>query len=173
MTSHTLKILPVLGVLVSCAATPAPVTPVVSTEADAPTSKALASDSESTSSNVVISEDIRKACGISASEAFFAYDSARVRSQDRAILKKLADCFTQGPLKGREMRLAGRADSRGDEEYNYLLGQRRADSVRSAIVEVGMPDTSVTTTSRGEIDATGTDEEGWAKDRRVDVVLGT
>jgi hypothetical protein len=27
------------------------------------------------------------------------------------------------------------------------------------------------TTSRGEMDATGTDEPGWSKDRRVDVVL--
>jgi hypothetical protein len=29
------------------------------------------------------------------------------------------------------------------------------------------------TTSRGEMDATGTDEASWEKDRRVDVLLGT
>jgi hypothetical protein len=29
------------------------------------------------------------------------------------------------------------------------------------------------TTSRGEMDATGTDESSWAKDRRVDVVLAS
>jgi outer membrane protein OmpA-like peptidoglycan-associated protein len=29
------------------------------------------------------------------------------------------------------------------------------------------------TTSRGEDDASGTDDNGWAKDRRVDVMLGS
>jgi outer membrane protein OmpA-like peptidoglycan-associated protein len=31
---------------------------------------------------------------------------------------------------------------------------------------------SVWTSSRGEDDASGSDEQGWAKDRRVDIVLG-
>jgi peptidoglycan-associated lipoprotein len=122
---------------------------------------------------VSIAADIRNACGISEAEARFAYDSASVHPEDRAILKKLAECFTGGPLRGREMRLVGHADPRGDEEYNYLLGQRRADNVKSAIVESGMPTERVSTTSRGESEATGGDEAGWAKDRRVDVMLGT
>ncbi|HEX6271679.1 MAG TPA: OmpA family protein, partial [Polyangiaceae bacterium] len=114
----------------------------------------------------------RSACGISEVEAFFAFDSANVRAQDRAILKKLADCFMTGPLKGREMRLVGHADPRGDEEYNHVLGQRRADSVKSAVVEAGLTATTIATTSRGEDDASGTEETGWSKDRRVDIVLG-
>jgi peptidoglycan-associated lipoprotein len=128
---------------------------------------------ETTASNVTISADIRSACGISDVDAFFAYDSANVRAQDRAIMKKLAECFTAGPLKGREMRLVGHADPRGDEEYNHVLGQRRADNVKSAVVEAGMVATSITTTSRGEHDASGTEEASWARDRRVDIVLGS
>jgi peptidoglycan-associated lipoprotein len=124
-------------------------------------------------SNVAIAEDIRKACALSDSEAYFAYDSSTVRTNDRAVLKKLAVCFTSGPLKGRQMRLIGHADPRGDQDYNYLLGQRRADGVKSAIVEAGMSAASVQTTSRGENGATGVDESGWSKDRRVDVTLGT
>jgi peptidoglycan-associated lipoprotein len=128
---------------------------------------------EATASNVTISADIRSACGISDIDAFFAYDSANVRAQDRAILKKLADCFSTGPLKGREMRLVGHADPRGDEEYNRVLGQRRADNVKSAVVEAGMTAGSIATTSRGEDDASGVEEAGWARDRRVDIVLGS
>jgi peptidoglycan-associated lipoprotein len=124
-------------------------------------------------SNINISEDIRKACGITDSEAFFAYDSANVRPQDQAILKKLATCFSTGPLKGRQMRLVGHADPRGDEEYNMSLGNRRADNVKNAIVGAGLAAAQVATTSRGEMDATGTDEASWEKDRRVDVMLGT
>jgi peptidoglycan-associated lipoprotein len=124
-------------------------------------------------SNINISEDIRKACNITDAEAFFAYDSANVRPQDQAIIQKLANCFSTGPLKGKQMRLVGHADPRGDEEYNMSLGNRRADNVKNAIVNAGLASTQVATTSRGEMDATGTDEASWEKDRRVDVMLGT
>jgi peptidoglycan-associated lipoprotein len=126
-----------------------------------------------TRSNINISDDIRKACGITDSDAYFAYDSANVRPQDQAILQKLATCFSTGPLKGRTMRLVGHADPRGDEEYNMVLGGRRADNVKGAIVNAGLSSSKIATTSRGEMDATGTDEPGWEKDRRVDVMLGS
>jgi len=123
-------------------------------------------------SNINISDEIRKACGITDTEAFFAYDSANVRPQDKAVFKKLADCFSTGALKGRELRVVGHADPRGEEEYNMVLGGRRADNVKSAIAAEGLATGKIATTSRGELDATGTDEASWAKDRRVDVVLG-
>lgn len=125
-----------------------------------------------TRSNISIADDIKKACGITDAEAHFAYDSANVRPQDKAVLAKLAACFMTGPLKGRSMRLIGHADPRGDEEYNMVLGGRRGDNVKSAIAEAGMDASRMATTSRGEMDATGTDEAGWEKDRRVDVMLG-
>ena len=123
-------------------------------------------------SNINISDEIRKACGITDTEAFFAYDSANVRPQDKGVLKKLADCFSTGPLKGRELRLVGHADPRGEEEYNMVLGGRRADNVKTAIAAQGLSAAKIATTSRGKLDATGSDESSWAKDRRVDVVLG-
>lgn len=121
---------------------------------------------------LAISQDIRDACGISDSRAFFAYNSAQLVSRDRSLLEQLASCFTTGPLKGRAMRLVGHADPRGDDEYNYLLGQRRADRAKDAIIAAGLPGTHVSTTSRGENEATGQDETGWSKDRRVEVILG-
>ena len=124
-------------------------------------------------SNIQIADDIKKACGITDAEAFFAYDSANIREPDRVVLKKLAVCFSTGPLKGRQMRLVGHADPRGDEEYNMSLGNRRADNVKNAIVDAGLAAAQVATTSRGEMDATGTDEASWEKDRRVDVLLGS
>jgi peptidoglycan-associated lipoprotein len=130
-------------------------------------------DDNPTQSNINISDEIRKACGITDAEAHFAFDSAMIREQDRTVLKKLADCFTSGPLKGRGMRLVGHADPRGDDEYNRVLGQRRADNVKSAINSAGLDQSRMQTTSRGEDDAVGSDETGWAKDRRVDIVLGS
>lgn len=122
--------------------------------------------------DINISDEIRRACGITDAEAHFAFNSAMVREADRAILKKLAVCFSTGPLKGREMRLVGHADPRGEAEYNMVLGDRRASNVKNAIAAEGLAEDRIATTSRGEMDATGTDEATWAKDRRVDVMLG-
>jgi peptidoglycan-associated lipoprotein len=140
--------------------------------APAPAANNPKPDDDPKQSNINISDEIRRACGITDAEAFFAYDSANVREQDKAVLTKLATCFTTGPLKGREMRLVGHADNRGEEDYNMLLGQRRADNVKGAIVSVGMTAAKAFTTSRGELDATGSDAASWQKDRRVDIVLG-
>ena len=153
------------------AAAPAPVataaTPAATTE------KVVEKPGDNPSqSNINISDEIRKACGITDAEAFFSYDSANVRPQDKSVLKKLADCFSTGPLRGRELRLVGHADPRGEEEYNMVLGGRRADNVKSAIAAEGLSEAKIATTSRGKLDATGTEEASWAKDRRVDVVLG-
>lgn len=127
----------------------------------------------STRGTIAISDEIRKACGIGDEDEYFAFDSARLDAHARGVLDKLAVCFDKGPLKARVMHLVGRADPRGDEEYNMLLGDRRASSVRTALVELGMHGKRITTTSRGALDATGTDPAGWAKDRRVDVMLGS
>jgi peptidoglycan-associated lipoprotein len=130
-------------------------------------------EDDASKGNINISDEIKKACGITDTEAFFAYDSANILPQDKAVLAKLATCFTTGPLKGREMRLVGHADNRGEDDYNMILGQKRADNVKSAIVTAGMTAAKTLTTSRGELDATGADEASWSKDRRVDIVLGS
>lgn len=129
-------------------------------------------DNDATKGNLNIEDAIRKACGITDAEAYFAYDSANVKPEYKKVLKKLADCFTTGPLKGRVMLLVGHADPRGEDSYNLTLGGQRADNVQRIIVAEGMAKAMVKTSSRGEMDATGTDEAGWAKDRRVDVLLG-
>jgi peptidoglycan-associated lipoprotein len=84
----------------------------------------------------------------------------------------VARCFTSGPLKGRILKVVGHADPRGETEYNFVLGNSRADAVGGFLRSKGMDNAKVATTSRGELDATGTDESGWARDRRVDLLLG-
>ena len=39
------------------------------------------------------------------------------------------------------------------------------------LVDLGVGRERMSTTSRGEMDATGTSEQGWAQDRRVDIEL--
>jgi peptidoglycan-associated lipoprotein len=125
-----------------------------------------------TRGNIKIADNVRNACGLADSDAHFAFDSAHVRDQDRRVLRALANCFGSGPLKGRQMSLIGHADPRGAGDYNLALGGRRADNVKRVLVAEAMTDGRVSTTSRGAMDATGTDEVSWAADRFVDIALG-
>jgi peptidoglycan-associated lipoprotein len=119
---------------------------------------------------VHISEDIRRACGISDTDAHFPFDSAELDQLERPVLAQLAKCFVSGALKGHQMKLVGHTDPRGDTDYNMVLGGSRADTVKTFLMIKGVSGPRIATTSRGELDATGTEETSWASDRRVDVL---
>ena len=101
----------------------------------------------------------------------FDFDDAELLPQDRDVLEQIARCVTTGPLKGRKLALVGRADPRGETEYNMVLGDRRADSVRDYLTRLGVSSGALSQTSRGELDSEGVDETTWKRDRRVDIAL--
>lgn len=122
------------------------------------------------SGSIQIEDKILKACG-NVPTARFAFDSASIEGEAAKVLDALANCFVVGPLKGKGMKLVGHADPRGETEYNLALGQKRAGSVAEYLAKKGMEQGRIATSSKGEFEATGTDEEGWARDRKVDVLL--
>jgi peptidoglycan-associated lipoprotein len=67
-----------------------------------------------------------------------------------------------------QIQVAGHCDERGTEEYNLVLGQRRADVARSYLVALGAQTEQVNTVSYGDLIPTvmGNDEEAWAWNRR-------
>jgi peptidoglycan-associated lipoprotein len=70
------------------------------------------------------------------------------------------------------MTLEGNADERGSREYNLGLGERRGNAVSSALQANGGSGSQVTVVSYGEERPTCTDsnEDCWAKNRRVEIV---
>jgi len=160
----------VLAALVGCAhsAPPPQTASNVVVTSSPPAAPARHSDQQ-----INVSADIRKMCDIDDSEKApkFDFDSQQLAGNDRDVLQQVARCFTTGPLKGRSLRLTGRADPRGESEYNMNLGEARATSVRSYLANLGVGSAKMSETSRGALDATGHDEETWRKDRRVDVSL--
>lgn len=164
------------SVLVACADKPPAKTAADTKPADsAPPSTPRLPDKapdSPTASAVHISDEILEACGISKPDAYFAFDSANVRPDDARVLEQIATCFSTGKLKGRTLKLVGHADPRGGSDYNVTLGQSRADAVAGYITSKGLDKAKAESTSRGAMDATGTDEPSWARDRRVDVLLG-
>ena len=162
----------IIGLVAGCGGSqaPAPVAPGASS-AGVATSNAETPAQAATSGAIQVSADILKACGLSDADAYFQFDSARLEKQDIAPLNTIAVCFMAGPLKGHSMKLVGHADPRGGPEYNITLGQSRADGVETYLEKKGLQKAKAETTSRGAMDATGTNEAGWARDRRVDVML--
>jgi peptidoglycan-associated lipoprotein len=155
---------------------PAPKQPVVTATPTKPTTTEVTSAPAKTENMAVnVDDQIAKLCDLKFSNIEdapkFDYDSESLTQGERDILAAVAKCLTTGPLKGRQVELVGRAGTRGETEYNMTLGAKRARAVHGFMTSLGVPGDKMRETSRGELDATGKDEEGWRKDRRVDVRL--
>ena len=156
-----------------------PTTPVAHQDTPPPTKQEVqapkVTQDQKVSDNLALAGDLVSTCGIkataSAANPKFDYDKDELTQDDRNVLDQLAQCLVSGPLKGKAVSLIGRADPRGTEEYNLGLGSRRASSVSKYLEHLGVQDPQLAVTTRGALDATGTDEAGWAQDRRVDVQL--
>ena len=100
-------------------------------------------------------------CGLHT--VYFGYDTSTLSSDAISKLKDTASCLKKAA--GRKHRLEGHCDPRGTVEYNIALGDARARSVQTYLTRLGVKD--LRTVSKGELEATGTSETGWARDRKV------
>lgn len=145
------------------------------TGAEVPPAKPPPEETKPVSPSISVSEEVLAACKAYLdnveSAPKFEFDKSNLMAEDEVVLEKIAECFTTGPLKGADIYLVGRADPRGTVQYNQALGMRRADSVENALDRLGVDKGRIDSTSRGELDATGTDEASWARDRRVDILI--
>ncbi len=72
------------------------------------------------------------------------------------------------------MQIVGHTDSKGAEDYNMRLGQRRADSVKAKLLELGLDSSRILgTSSMGETEpvATNDTKEGRFQNRRIEFKL--
>jgi len=101
---------------------------------------------------------------------YFDFDRADIRPEFTEVIAAHARKLAASP--GFKVRLEGHTDERGSREYNIGLGERRAQSVRRALLLQSVGDGQLTTVSYGEERpaADGHDEGAWAKNRRVEIV---
>jgi peptidoglycan-associated lipoprotein len=121
---------------------------------------------------VRITKSIQDACGITDEDlraAHFAFDSSKLDKGGVALFDRIGSCINDGKLGDQKIELVGFTDDRGTAEYNMALGQRRADAGKSELVRSGVSSDRLTSESRGKEEATGTDEQSRALDRRVEV----
>lgn len=96
---------------------------------------------------------------------YFGFNVSSLSKDATTALSNNAACLKK---TGRSVDLVGRADPRGTTEYNMALSDRRAQSARDYLRRAGIDSERLKPVPRGNLDATGTDETGWARDRRVD-----
>jgi len=101
---------------------------------------------------------------------YFDYDQADIRPEFNAMLAAHGQYLARNANV--TLRLEGHADERGSREYNIGLGERRAQAVRRVLMLQGAQASQLTTISYGEERpaATGSDEESWRLNRRVELV---
>lgn len=129
-------------------------------------------DSETT---VQISKALRDRCNMPDephAAPKFDFDQATLRARGKNVLDDVAVCLTRGPLQGEVITLVGRADARGSEDYNQALSASRAAAARNYLAQHGVPAAQMKLLARGEQGARGSDEAGYALDRRVDIEVG-
>jgi peptidoglycan-associated lipoprotein len=101
---------------------------------------------------------------------YYDYNKYDIKEEYASVIESHAKFLTEHT----DLRIAvqGNCDDRGSREYNLALGQRRADSVKRAMVLSGVADKQIETVSFGAEKpvAFGQDEESWAKNRRADIV---
>jgi peptidoglycan-associated lipoprotein len=103
---------------------------------------------------------------------YFGFDRSDIPGEYREALAAHARYIREAGVL--QVRLEGHADERGSREYNIGLGERRAQAVRQALSLQGVPMSRVRTVSYGEERpvAFGSDEQSWARNRRVEIVYG-
>ncbi len=99
---------------------------------------------------------------------YFEFDSAVLDQSSVEIVNAHASYLQRNPAA--RVRLAGHTDERGTREYNIALGERRADTVRRALLLRGVSRAQLTVVSYGEElpAVAGTGEGAWARNRRVE-----
>jgi peptidoglycan-associated lipoprotein len=155
-----LFVIPGLLFAVSCQkkvvdATPEPVAEpkeeVVEPKEEAPVYKAP---------DVVMQEDI-----------YFDFDKSILTPAAQDNLLQKAEWLRENP--DATVTIEGHCDERGTNEYNLALGDRRAESAKAFLVDLGIDPMRLTTISYGEerpVDPRRM-EEAWAKNRRGHFVV--
>lgn len=116
--------------------------------------------------NAAKGEAIRAATAALTATIYFDLDRSDITDDSRSKLDAKVPVLSQNTAV--RIRIAGHTDSRGSDEYNLALGQRRAAAAKRYLTDRGIDGSRIEIVSFGEERPTCTDEsEGcWSRNRR-------
>ena len=97
---------------------------------------------------------------------YFDLDKSDITDDTRTKLDAKVPVLTQNSTV--KIRIAGHTDSRGSDEYNLALGQRRAAAAKRYLTDRGIDASRIEIVSFGEERGTCSDEDEscWSRNRR-------
>jgi peptidoglycan-associated lipoprotein len=104
---------------------------------------------------------------------YFDYDRSEITDDSRQKLDQKVPILTQN--SGVKIQIAGHTDSRGSDEYNLALGQRRAAAAKRYLTDRGIDGSRIEIVSFGEERPTCTDEAEscWSRNRRDEFTIAS
>ena len=101
---------------------------------------------------------------------YFDFDRSNLQSRYHALLSQHADFLVKNPSN--KIVIEGHCDKRGTPEYNIALGERRAKSVETFLLNSGVSSAQISVVSYGEEkpEMMGDAEAAFAKNRRAILV---
>jgi peptidoglycan-associated lipoprotein len=110
-------------------------------------------------------------------DAYFDFDKYDIRPDARQVLTSDADALKSlfNEFNTAHVVIEGHCDERGSAEYNLALGDRRANSAKEFLQELGVPADRLSVISYGKErpQCTEHNEECWQKNRRVHFTAGS
>ncbi len=101
---------------------------------------------------------------------YFQFDNSSISPEERAKLNQMVDYLKAHPQE--RILIEGHCDWYGTSEYNLALGDRRANSVKQYLIQLGIQPNRIEILSKGSLDATkGLSKSDAWKDRRADAIL--
>ncbi len=102
---------------------------------------------------------------------YFDYNSSNITSGAVETLKRNAEQLRKTPKTS--IQVEGHCDQRGSDEYNFLLGERRATAAKNFLVKMGIESGRIKIISYGKDKPAdgGTSEAAYAKSRRASFVF--
>ncbi|MDF2690751.1 MAG: peptidoglycan-associated outer rane lipoprotein [Gammaproteobacteria bacterium] len=110
-------------------------------------------------------------------KVYFGFDMYNLNAQATTIANQNAQVLLQNP--GLHVLLTGNTDPSGSQDYNFHLGQRRANAVKDYFLQQGVSASQICTVSYGELRPAanpaqfgGNVGKAYALDRRTEIIYG-
>lgn len=102
---------------------------------------------------------------------YFDFNESTLSAQAQDTLQKNAEWMRRNPTA--KVTVAGHCDERGTTEFNIALGERRSQTVRKYMIQLGIDDSRLGSVSYGaEVPAVaGNAEESHSRNRRAEFIV--
>jgi outer membrane protein OmpA-like peptidoglycan-associated protein len=120
---------------------------------------------------ILETRDTPRGLVVNMGDVLFDFGKYNLRSEAREKLAKLTGIVLAHP--GLKLEVEGHTDSVGSDEANQKLSEQRSDTVRSYLIEQGLPDAAVSSRGFGKTTPVADNETaaGRQKNRRVEIVV--